>query len=129
MGFTTDTETQPRPVVVYRNVTCDRCDKDLPRQAGINNNDTSLQYDNNLVLKFDGGYGMFCDPEPGRWIRGDHRRHDPEHTKVLCHECAHDLAEWLDIDVHNWHTHNPNSGQHPDHHDRATQTPGNTDDS
>ena len=61
--------------------------------------------DNGLEVYFSGGYGEFYDAWDG----------DP--MLWLCHECGHDLAAWLGIDVHNWHTHRTDSGQHPDHHD------------
>lgn len=110
MPFTVQRTIRPRPVTVYEDVTCQKCGSELPEQRSIPA-DGSLQYANNLVVVFEGGYGMFCDPMERA---GDPA--DPEFTKVLCHECAHALADWLGIDVSNWHTHDPQSGQHPNHH-------------
>ena len=68
--------------------TCDRCDKELvPQHDGCDHHCMwhrevePGQWDNALVVNFDGGYGMFVDPI--------HR----EISAVLCHECAHELVE------------------------------------
>ena len=81
---------------------CDRCNKTIPKPW----ND-SPNLDNGLLVSLSGGYGEFIDSA----FTGSY-------DVVLCHECAHDLADFLGIDVHNWHAHSPDSGQHPDHHDR-----------
>lgn len=77
--------------------TCQRCSKDMPTEYG--------NTDNGLELVFTGGYGEFHD-DGG---------YGP-HTLWLCHECGHALADWLGLDVHNWHTHRIHGNQHPDHH-------------
>lgn len=80
---------------------CFRCQKPV-------NNDLMGNTDNGLFLFFSGGYGEFHDDLV-----------DGPHEVVLCHECGHDLADFLGLDVAGWHTHRPESGQHPDHHDEA----------
>jgi len=72
----------------YTPRTCDRCDKDLtPQHDGCEHHCMwhrevePEQWDNALVVKFDGGYGMFVDPI------------EREFSAVLCHECAHQLLE------------------------------------
>lgn len=101
----------PQPTVVYTDVRCDRCTATLPTMPGFDPSE-SMQYDNALIVRLNGGYGMFVDDfdrELG---------YNPSYDKVLCHDCAHDLANWLGIDAHNWHTHREGAGQHRDHHDR-----------
>lgn len=114
MGF--DVSVQPKTVqrTVYDNVSCDRCDArpDPIFDAGA---DGSLQYDNLLVLRFTGGYGMFCDPDASLTPRPEAPL-DPELTTVLCHDCGHDLADWLGINVAGWHTHRPDSDRLDEHH-------------
>lgn len=94
---------------------CDRCQKDLPFQHDIQL-PGSIQYDNALVVRLDGGYGMFVD-DPFRSEHLDQRGLHPIFDALLCHECAHDLAVFLGKDARTWHTHRPGSGMHPDHHD------------
>lgn len=90
--------------------TCTRCRKVLPVPDGFTIVDAIKfnQFDNNAEIKisFSGGYGQFIDSYDG----------PIDFSLNLCHECGHELAEFLDIDVSYWHTHNPASGQHPDHH-------------
>jgi hypothetical protein len=73
-----------------------------------------MNTDNGLVLLFSGSYGEFHDDLGSG-----------PHSVDLCHECGHDLADWLGIDVGNWHTHKYGGGrpglQHADHHDRPEQ--------
>lgn len=90
-----------------RRMICKKCGKEIPWQpphAGRYRNT-----DNGLHLTFDGGYGEFIDAP---FVN------DQEVKYILCHECAHDLCDWLGVDAHNWHTHGIYSGQHDDHHDR-----------
>lgn len=113
--------TKPRgPIIASSNeyasdVLCYRCKKIIPRQwpqwqyEELGLTDGTDQLDNNLSLEFHGGYGMFTDCI----------YNCPADKIILCHECAHDLCEFLGIDPSNWHTHRPESGQHPDHHKRA----------
>lgn len=78
---------------------CQKCFKQVPQDEYWNT-------DNGLEVSFSGGYGEFHDDLfYGPYEFG------------LCHECAHELAEWLGLDVHNWHTHRIGGDQHPDHHD------------
>ena len=79
---------------------CQKCDQLIPvAYPGQPNTD------NGLEVYLSGGYGEFIDSWDG----------DP--MVWLCHECGHALMDWLGIDCHNWHTHRPDSGMHPDHHD------------
>ena len=83
---------------------CQRCKRNVPLKVWRKE---VWGTENGLELTFDGGYGEFIDAWEG-----------PE--KVwLCHECAHDLADWLGLDVRRWHTHSLHSGQHADHHPGA----------
>jgi len=68
-----------------------------------------MNTDNGLEVHFVGSYGEFIDTA----------FEDGSYRVSLCHDCSHDLADWLGIDVHNWHTHKPGSGMHPDHHDES----------
>ena len=83
---------------------CNRCSKTIPLQS--DNCENPYQTDNELLLEFHGGYGSFTDCLDNC----------PAESMRLCHECAHDLCDFLGIDASNWHTHNPELGQHPDHH-------------
>lgn len=85
-------------------LSCGRCHKLLPLQWPELEN--PYQTDNELVIEFHGGYGSFTDCLDDC----------PADSMRLCHECAHDLCDFLDIDPSYWHTHRPDSGQHPDHH-------------
>jgi len=117
MGFTFNLARRMRSVPQYTEVECDRCGKRPPIQKGCTSPDW-LQYDNVLLLRLEGGYGMFIDPA-GSDIQRTKRIYDARYDKILCHECAHEFAEWIGWDVHNQHTHAPESGQHADHHDGA----------
>lgn len=87
-------------------VECHKCGEVIPRQWPEFPEYKNL--DNELVVEFHGGYGSFTDCV-----------HEcPAHKIILCHRCSHYLCEFLDINPSNWHTHIPDSGQHPDHHDR-----------
>lgn len=83
-------------------VKCHKCDHVIPLQHEDHPN-----LDNALFIEFHGGYGSFTDCI----------YECPAHTVTLCHRCAHYLCDFLDINPNNWHTHIPESGQHPDHHD------------
>lgn len=85
-------------------LSCNRCKKIIPLQS--ENCLTPYQTDNELRLEFHGGYGSFTDCIEDC----------PAFSIMICHECAHDLCDFLDIDPSYWHTHSPHSGQHPDHH-------------
>lgn len=88
-------------------IQCDRCKKIIPRQwiaqseIDAKEIDASLQLDNNLVLELFGGYGMFIDPFPRGSI-----------NLCICHECAHELFDFLGLDASFWHSHR----QGQDHH-------------
>lgn len=85
---------------------CFRCKKTIPLQWEWEVNSDRYQTDNDVTLEFHGGYGQFTDcldDCPAESIR-------------LCHECAHDLCDWLGADPRRWHTHSEASGQHSDHH-------------
>lgn len=60
------------------------------------------QYDNALIIQFDGGYGMFCDPMTEEQFSGL--------QAIICHECAHALCAlmpWMSriIDPYRSHAH------------------------
>ncbi len=93
---------------------CSRCHKDLPEQTGVQV-PGSIQYDNALIVRLEGGYGMFVD-DLFRNEMLDSRGLHPWFDSLLCHECGHDLAVFLGIDPKTWHTHRPDSGMHNDHH-------------
>jgi len=114
---------------------CDRCHKEIPKD---NYND-----DNACYLAISGGYSSFLDvsyelledPSPADIVDGMTRLPLTDHTGftesgvcrqcgnkplvTLCHECAHKIMEYIGVDVHNWHTHQIDGGQHPDHNDWA----------
>ena len=88
---------------------CKKCGKEIPLQHQYLPPDAEPSTDNGLLLIFDGGYGEFIDAPfvpKAEW------------QVQLCHECAHDLCDWLGVDPRNWHTHAAGSGQHADHHDQ-----------
>jgi len=93
---------------------CDRCNTPLPRQHNIQQPD-SIQYDNALIVRLEGSYGMFVD-DLFRAEELDQRNLHPRYDSLLCHECGHELAKFLGKDPSNWHTHNPDSGMHADHY-------------
>lgn len=70
------------------------------------------ELDNECTIMFEGGYGSFIDCA----FLDNGQTGMP--TLTICHECAHELAEWLGIDVSGWHTHSVYGGQHDDHHAR-----------
>lgn len=80
---------------------CFKCKKEPPKQF---ESEYDFQRDNLLEVSFTGAYGMFVDPLFSYYLLH------------LCHECGHDLCDWLGIDPSNWHTHRPDTGQHADHH-------------
>ena len=67
---------------------------------------------NECTLMFVGGYGSFIDCV---FLDGGQTGLP---TVRICHECAHELSEWLGIDVSSWHTHSYYGGQHEDHHNQ-----------
>ena len=99
---------------IIDNDRCDRCSLILPRQDNIQQNG-SIQYDNALIVRLEGSYGMFVD-DLFRDDELDYRNLHPRYDSLLCHECAHELAKFLGKDANNWHTHNPDSGMHADHY-------------
>jgi hypothetical protein len=93
---------------------CYRCNKDMRARAVHPDHDwplTNKDYDfsqelvNECNLIFSGGYGSFIDD------LGDMP------TLTVCHECGHELCDWLGVDPRLWHTHSTYGGQHEDHHD------------
>lgn len=97
---------------------CFRCNKDMRHSAYYGDFSSPLygEQQNELTMLFVGGYGSFIDTA-----------FDGCPTLTICHECAHELCEFLRIDPHNWHTHSQvvpaesHPGQHPDHHDRSQE--------
>ncbi len=93
--------------------TCQRCKQPVPisrtgEDSLVAYPDTKWVTENGLHVSFDGGYAEFIDAWNGAI------------EIVLCHECGHALADFLGLDVHNWHTHVPpelGGTQHADHHD------------
>ncbi len=90
MGFTIE-KFEPVPDRVYRDVTCDGCNRPLkPVDADSVNEDGSfnhLQLDNVLEIQLDGGYGMFIDPF--------NEVSKEELTILFCQECAIKLCfQW-----------------------------------
>lgn len=97
---------------------CFRCDKDMRKVAYFGTDGFSQfkdETDNECTMMFNGGYGSFID------AMGELP------TVTICHECGHELCDWLGIDPRLWHTHSgwaPNAdfpGQHPDHHDNRIE--------
>jgi hypothetical protein len=88
------------PELERPDLTCQKCNKPIPYDEHWNT-------DNGLTLYFSGGYGEFHDDLGNKG--------QPQSTD-LCHECGHDLAEWLGLDVRGWHTHRHGGTQHADHH-------------
>lgn len=84
---------------------CFKCKQPVPHQFPEENHVAYALNDNGLTLSFDGGYGEFID------------HIGTQATMVLCHECAHALADFLGLDVRNWHSHRDDSGQHADHYE------------
>lgn len=84
---------------------CRRCGKVIPF---LFPDGWAENTDNGLTVEFSGSYGEFIDTG-----------FDGPVSMILCHECAHALTDWLGMDAKNWHTHQPGSGQHPDHHDKG----------
>lgn len=86
---------------------CFRCNKDM-RESTVRNREPAPwgdELDNECTITFSGGYGSFIDS------------FDKWPTLTICHECGHQLAEWLGVDCRNYHTHSIHGGQHADHHD------------
>lgn len=83
-------------------VVCSRCDNPLPEPVEDGPGPRFA-----LVVRLDGGYGMFCDPgfeDSDDWAR------------VLCHDCAHELCEFLGLDPRSWHAHVGERAWDVDHH-------------
>lgn len=100
---------------------CHRCSKDMRARAVHPSRtdwptrpgkfDPAEELQNEATLIFTGGYGSFIDA------------FDSMPSLLLCHECAHELCEWIGIDPRNWHTHSIYGGQHNDHHDNTKEAP------
>lgn len=97
MGFDVATREVPRVTTVYSDPVCDRCA--LPLEQVELAEEGTLQCDNALIVRLSGGYGMFCDPLK---VSDDF---DPEWDKIFCHECAHEVCDFLGIDASSWHSH------------------------
>lgn len=78
--------------------------------------DESDQYDNALIIQFDGSYGMFVDDIETATTTG---HFGPK--AIICHDCAHRLCTVMPglgklIDPHNSHSHrNSYMVDHPEH--------------
>jgi hypothetical protein len=100
---------------------CHRCSKDMRARAvhpsrtdwptNVGAFDTAEELQNEATLIFTGGYGSFIDAI------------DSMPSVRLCHECAHEVCEFIGIDPRLWHTHSVYGGQHADHHDNYGATP------
>lgn len=80
---------------------CSRCDSPLPEpeEDGLGNAFA-------LAVTLDGGYTMFCDPEV----------EDEERHYLLCHDCGHELCDFLGVDPRDWHQHRTGRAWESDHH-------------
>lgn len=90
---------------------CHRCGKDMRAKAVHTDridwpHDSGDEPQNEATILFRGGYGSFIDD------LGD------VPSVRLCHECGHELCDWIGIDPRHWHTHSVYGGQHEDHHDK-----------
>jgi len=91
---------------------CARCGKSM-RGADVHPDYPDHMADelqNECTILFEGGYGSFIDCA----FLDNGQEGLP--TITICHECGHEFAEWLGIDVSDWHTHSYYGGQHEDHH-------------
>lgn len=86
-------------------VRCHSCEKKLLPvfQKQEPSDKDHYQYDNALVLSFEGGYGMFIDPFPGDYPvdyeKGFISPSNGEIRIIICHDCSHKLCEdnpWID---------------------------------
>lgn len=93
---------------------CASCHQDM-QKLWENDDDDTVQYDNALIVSFDGGYGMFVDNidyEMGM---------DNPYATMICHECAHQLCTdhpWISnlIQPYYSHAHRQALWKHnPDH--------------
>lgn len=80
---------------------CARCDALLPES------EDGLGPKHALVVRFDGGYGMFCDPDPFA---------EEDWAVVLCHDCGHQLTDFLGMNADEWHQHRGQRAWNSDHH-------------
>ena len=98
------------------NSKCDRCHSALNVIPGLNPN--GVQFDNAVVVSLNGGYAMFVDNfafDTGEYIRENGLNSETE--RLLCHDCAHKLCEFLGINPSTWHTHRPDLNE-PDHYEQ-----------
>jgi hypothetical protein len=80
---------------------CDRCQSVISNLAGFP--DSMTQFENAAVITISGGYGMFEDFIDKKL---DNRGLNQNTQKLICHDCAHKICDFLNIDTSNWHTHN-----------------------
>lgn len=86
-----------RPVI-----NCYRCDNAIP-YLFHGDNETATNLDNGLVVLLSGGYGEFRDNlgflgEDDSDIGGAFRA-------FYCHDCAHELCDWMGVNTDHWHSH------------------------
>jgi hypothetical protein len=80
------------------NARCYACSMELTPVFDDPERDETYQFDNALVISFEGGYGMFVDvlgvpaEQPKDLERGV-LRDVGEHQVIICHDCAHRLCE------------------------------------
>ncbi len=74
-----------KPVTVYLDPTCDRCQAPMAQVFDHPGADEYRQWHNALRVRLDGGYGMYYDLT--------------EHDLVLCKECADGLVAYLGVDT------------------------------
>lgn len=98
MGFLTRSIPRTVDVTVFTDITCDKCGHVFTSDQFVYD-DTVPQLDNALHIRFVGGYGEFID---GLDVAVGRQQRD---TFVLCHQCAHQLCEWFNIDPTGWHGH------------------------
>lgn len=82
---------------------CARCDSPLPETVG----DLGPKFA--LILRLDGGFGMFCDPDPFE---------EADWVVLLCHDCGHELTDFLGLNPNGWHVHRGQRAWDSDHHSR-----------
>lgn len=89
---------------MFDDAACFRCDSPLPPPL----DEAGTGPAHALVVRFDGGHGMFCDPGLD----------EQEWTLVLCHGCAHELADFIGLNPSDWHEHFGRSAWGSDQHHR-----------
>lgn len=85
----------------YVSDVCSRCDSALPEPV-----EDGLGSEFALLVVLDGGYTMFCDPD----VAEEDRRY------VLCHDCGHELCDFLGVDARDWHHHQTLRAWESNHH-------------